>query len=1037
MSLANIAIEKKAVTWFGLFLLAVAGIASFFSLGQLEDPEFTIKSAFITTSYPGATAKEVELEVTDKIELVVQELKELDYVESWSRPGLSTVKAEIKAKYRAGEIHQIWDLLRQKIRDVEQTLPPGVGRPVITDDFGDVFGLLLAITSDGYSYQELDSYVKDLRKELSLVPGVARVDIWGKQDRTIYLDVRESQLTALGLSQASIEQTIRNQNAVVDAGHADVQDRRLRLAPTGQFTSPKDIEDLVVRPTLSDSLQARTNPAVSGQVSDLIRIRDIGSVIEGYREPPHTSMRFNGQMAMGLAIANQPGVNVVNMGRKVDARLAELIATLPVGIEVHRVHWQSDAVDQSVKGFFISLAQAVAIVLAVLALAMGWRMGLVIGSGLILTILGTFLVMAIFHIDLERMSLGALVIALGMMVDNSIVVADGYAIRLQQGRDKLWAAVEAASQPAVPLLGATIIAVVAFYPIYASDESAGEYCATLFTVVAFSLIISWVISMVATPLQCLEMLPSAQGGDDQNLYGGKFYGTFRSLLQSALRLRYLTLAGAIGLLAISVVGFTYVPQLFFPKSSMTKFMIDYWAPEGTRIQDVARDVKALENKLSSDKRIQAVATFIGAGPPRFYLPVDPVGQSAAYAQLIVNVKDYRDIDAIIDEYDAWAKEQYPQALVPIRKYGVGPSNTWEFQVRISGPALVDAKVLRQIGEQGLQILAQDPLTGSMQTDWRQRTMKAEIDYNDARARWARVNREDMADTTKRAFDGRSVGLYREGDELIPIILRHVEDEREDVSSIDLLQVRPGNSSSSVPLAQVIDGINVKWEEPIIGRRDRRRTITIQANPVPGVTLPTYRAGVLNAFEELQRSLPPGFKMEWGGEYEDSTKAQASLIPGIIPAVVIILFILVALFNAYRPPLVIVSVIPFVVIGITVGLLVTGVPFGFVALLGAMSLAGMMIKNSVVLLDQIELNLREGMNRYDATVEAAVSRLRPVALAAGTTVLGVIPLLQDVFWIGLAVTLMAGLSFGTLITMFLVPVIYAILYRVQPETATTK
>jgi multidrug efflux pump subunit AcrB len=385
MSLTKIAIEKKAVSWFGLFLITVAGIVSFFSLGQLEDPEFTIRSAIITTSYPGATAKEVELEVTDKIELVVQELTELDYVESWSRPGLSTVKAEIKAKYRSGEILQIWDLLRQKIRDVEQNLPPGASRPVITDDFGDVFGLLLAITSDGYSYQELDSYVKDVRKELSLVPGVARVDIWGKQDRAIYLDVRESQLAALGLSQASIEQTIRNQNAVVDAGHADVQDRRLRVAPTGQFTSAKDIEDLVVRPTLSDSLQARANPAVSGPVSDLIRIGDIGKVIEGYREPPLTSMRFNGQMAMALAIANQPGVNVVDMGRKVDARLAELIATLPVGIEVHRVHWQSDAVAQSVKGFFVSLAQAVVIVLAVLALAMGWRMGLVIGSGLILT----------------------------------------------------------------------------------------------------------------------------------------------------------------------------------------------------------------------------------------------------------------------------------------------------------------------------------------------------------------------------------------------------------------------------------------------------------------------------------------------------------------------------------------------------------------------------------------------------------------------------------------------------------------------------
>ncbi len=1034
MSLAEFAIEKKAVSWFGLFLITVAGIASFFSLGQLEDPEFTIRSAFITTSYPGASAEEVELEVTDKIELVIQELKELDYVASWSRPGVSTVQAEIKAKYRSAEILQIWDLLRQKVRDVENTLPPGAGRPVITDDFGDVFGLLLAITSDGWSYKDLDSHVKDLRKELSLVEGVARVDIWGKQDRAIYLDVRESQLVALGLSQASIERTLQSQNAVVDAGHSDVQNRRLRITPTGQLTSPADVEDLIVRPALIDSLQAQSDESIPSSASSLVRIGDIGQIVDGYREPPTTLMRFNGRMAMALAIANQPGVNVVEMGRKVDARLAELIATLPVGIDVHRAHWQSDVVNESVKGFFVSLAEAVGIVLIVLTLVMGWRMGVVIGSGLILTILGTFLVMAIFQIDLQRMSLGALVIALGMMVDNSIVVADGYAIRLQRGVKKVEAAVEAASQPAVPLLGATVIAVMAFYPIYASDEAAGEYCVTLFTVVAFALLISWIISMVATPLQCMQMLPSAQGGGDQDPYSGKFYRVFRSLLEGALRVRYLTVAVAVGLLMLSLVGFRYVPQLFFPDSSMPKFMIDYWAPEGVRIQNVARDVQALEEKLLADDRIEAVATFIGAGPPRFYLPVDPEGQSAAYAQLIVNVADFRDIDAIADEYDAWVKEQYPQSLVPIRKYGIGPSNTWEFELRISGPALADAKVLRQIGDQGLRILAKDPYTGSMQTDWRHRTMKLKLDYNDARARWARVNREDLAATTKRAFDGRTIGLYREGDELIPIVLRNVEDEREDVSGIDLLQVRSSVSSHSVPVAQVIDGVSVKWEEPIIGRRDRRRTITIQANPIPGITLPTYRAGVLEEFEEFERSLPPGYKMEWGGEHEDSTKAQASLLPGIIPAVAVILFIIVALFNAYRPPLVIVCVIPFVAIGMTAGLLAVGVPFGFVALLGAMSLVGMMIKNAIVLLDQINLNLAEGMNRYDATVEAAVSRLRPVALAAGTTVLGVIPLLQDVFWNGLAITLMAGLSFGTLITMFLVPVIYAILYQAKPEAS---
>jgi multidrug efflux pump subunit AcrB len=1028
MSLAGFAVEKKAVSWFGLALLTVAGIASFFSLGQLEDPEFTIRSAIITTSYPGATAQEVELEVTDKIELVVQELKELDYVQSWSRPGFSTVTAEIKAKYRSAEILQIWDLLRQKIRDVEHNLPPGAGRPAITDDFGDVFGLLLAITSDGYSYQELESHVKDLRKELSVVEGVARVDLWGQQGRTIYLDVRESQLVALGLSQASIEQTLHNQNVVVDAGHTDVQDRRLRIAPTGQFTSPADIEDLIVRPAVSDSLQAQADASTLGPVSELIRIGDIGEIVDGYQTPPTTLMRFNGQMAMALATANQPGVNVVEMGKRVDARLAELIDTLPVGIDVHRVHWQSDTVDESVKGFFVSLAEAVGIVLVVLTLFMGWRMGVIIGSGLILTILGTLLVMAILHIDLQRMSLGALVIALGMMVDNAIVVADGYAVRLQKGMEKVKAAVEAASQPAIPLLGATVIAVMTFYPIYASDEAAGEYCVTLFTVVAFALLTSWVISMVATPLQCIQMLPSGQTGGDQDPYGGTFYRVFRSLLRGALRIRYLTVAVLVVLLVVSLAGFKYVPQLFFPDSSMPKFMIDYWAPEGIRIQNVARDVRALEEKLMADDRIEAVSTFIGAGPPRFYLPVDPEGESAAYAQLIVNVKDYRDIDGIADEYDAWVKEQYPQSLVPIRKYGIGPSNTWAFEVRISGPALA------QIGDQGLTILAQDPYTGSAQTDWRHRTQKLKIDYNNTRARWSNVNREDLAATTKRAFDGRNVGLYREGDELIPIVLRHVEDEREDVSGIELLQVRPGASSSSVPLAQVIDGVSVKWEEPIIGRRDRRRTITIQANSIPGITLPTYRAGVLEAFEELERSLPPGYKMEWGGEYEDSTKAQASLIPGIIPAAAIILFIIVALFNAYRPPLVIVSIIPFVAIGITAGLLATGVPFGFVALLGAMSLVGMMIKNAVVLLDQINLNLEEGMSRYDAIIEAAVSRLRPVALAAGTTVLGVIPLLQDVFWIGLAITLMAGLSFGTLITMFLVPVIYAILYRVKPEAS---
>ncbi len=1036
MSLTATAIEKRSLTYFVVVLLALAGVAAFLSLGQLEDPEFTVKTAVITTTYAGADPEEVEQEVTDRIEQAIQEMPQVDYVESYSRAGLSLISVELKAKYWADQLPQVWDELRRKIRNIEHLLPPGAGRPEVSDDFGDVFGFQLAVVGDGYSYEELERYAKEIKRELSVVKGVARVDLWGVQPQVIYVNASQAQLTELGITEASLRQTLSQQNMVVDGGGVDLETNRMRISPSGSFESPEDIKNLYVRASQKDVQSATGGDRLAlgqGASEELIPIRDFATVTRGYMEPPTTLMRYDGRPAVGVSITNNKGVNIVEVGRAIDNRLDEVMAQLPVGIEVRRVHWQSDIVDAAVKGFMISFAEAVAIVLLVLALPMGWRMGVIIGSSLILTILVSFVLMAVFGIDLQRMSLGALVIALGMMVDNSIVVADGIMVRLKGGMDRKQAAIEAANQPSMPLLGATVVAVMAFYPIFASTEGAGEYCRTLFSVVAISLLASWLISVTVTPLQCMDMLPKPKSDQpDTEPYGGEFFVIYRGLLEKAIRFRLLTIAAMCGLLVISLVGFGHIDQMFFPNSSMSKFMIDYWAPEGTKIQTVARDLEKAEQHLLADKRVDSVGAFIGAGPPRFYLPVDPESPYQSYGQVIVNVKDYKDIKGLTQDLNQWFEKNYPQALVPIRLYGVGPSNTWKFELRISGPAVADPAVLRSLADQVAVIVEADPLTAYVRTNWRQRVPKLIPDYIQERARWAAVSREDVANTTKRAYDGLSIGQYREKDDLIPIVLRHIEEERKSVGNMPNLQVQPAGSTNTLPLSQVTGGIETQWEDPLVWRRDRRRCITVEANPIEGVTLPSLRSSVLEQIEAIK--LPPGYIMEWGGEYEDTVKAQASLVPGVIPTVAIMLVIIVALFNAYRPPLIIIMTIPFAAIGITAGLLATGTPFGFLALLGAMSLVGMMIKNAIVLLDEVNLQLEAGKSPYSAVVNSALSRLRPVVLAAATTVLGVIPLLQDVFWVGLAVTIMAGLSFGTILTMVIVPVFYCTLYKVKAGEA---
>jgi len=1039
--LIRASLNKRVLIYFICLLLFFGGIFSFFTLGQLEDPVFTVKSAVIVTKYPGASSKEVEMEVTDRIETAIQEMSQIKNIYSISRTGESRIKVDIKQEYWADRLPQVWDELRKKVHDIIPKLPPGAKTPDVSDDFGNVFGFVLALTGDGYSYKSLESYAKIIKKELGLVKGVARVELWGVQNKVIYLDVSEKQLSELNLTAESVLETLKEQNMVVDAGYIDDTTNRFRIAPTGEFSSPEEIGELILRPTASDIITnvvnvTRDEPmdikgfekTLEDESSNVIRVKDVVKVRSGYQEPARTMMRYDGKPAIGIQISGSEDANIVDVGERLYARLEQVIEHLPVGLDVEKVAWQSDLVDEAINSFLISLLMALVIVLIVLMIPCGFRMGCIIGIDLVLTILGTFIVMSLLDIPLQRMSLGALIIALGMMVDNSIVIADGIAVGIRQKMSRVEAAFKTASASAYPLFAATLIATLTFYPIFASREDAGEYCRSLFIVVAASLIISWLIAIFITPLQCIDLLKEnkKEKGDE---FQRPLFRIARGVIQKLMRFKGITILTLGALLISSVFGFGFVRHMFFPDSSRPQLMIDYWADADSRIQLTSENMKIMEQEILKDPTVSSVTSFIGAGPPRFYLPVEPEKSFSNYGELIVNFNDYTEINPFIEKFKPWAEKNMVGAMIRFRKFGVGPSNTWKFEARISGPGEADLTTLRELGNQVKGIAEKSPLGTDWMLDMQNPVMKVVPDYDQKKGRWANVSRLNVANATKRSYDGLKVGLYREKDDLYPIVLRNIESEREDLlDNLQTLQVKPSRSTTTIPLSQVVNQIETKWEDPIIARWDRRRAVTVQGSPKDGVTLPELKKDVIDEIDQIK--LPPGYELFWDGEEDSTISSQRSLIPGIIPAAIFVLLLLVSVFNEVRPVVIILITIPFAFIGVTFGLLTFSTPFGFMALLGAMSLAGMMNKNIVVLLDACRENLAGGMSHHDAILEAAISRARPVLLAAGTTILGVIPLLFDVFWVSMAVTIMVGLAFGSLLTLIAVPVFYSLLYRIK-------
>ncbi|HAS3128060.1 efflux RND transporter permease subunit VmeI [Vibrio parahaemolyticus] len=1009
-------IRNRVISWMVSLIFLIGGIAAFFGLGRLEDPAFTIKDAMVVTSYPGATPQQVEEEVTYPLEKAIQQLTYVDEVNSISNRGLSQITVTMKNNYGPDDLPQIWDELRRKVNDLKVTLPPGVNEPQVIDDFGDVYGILLAVTGDGYSYKELLDYVDYLRRELELVDGVSKVSVSGQQQEQVFIEVSMKKLSSIGLSPNTVFNLLSTQNIVSDAGAIRIGDEYIRIQPTGEFQSVDELGDLLI-----------TESGAQG----LIFLKDVAEIKRGYVEVPSNIINFNGSLALNVGVSFAQGVNVVEVGKAFDRRLAELKYQQPVGVEISEIYSQPKEVDKSVSGFVISLAQAVGIVIIVLLFFMGLRSGLLIGLILLLTVLGTFIFMKYLAIDLQRISLGALVIALGMLVDNAIVVVEGILIGTQKGRTRLQAATDIVTQTKWPLLGATVIAVTAFAPIGLSEDSTGEYCGTLFTVLLISLMLSWFTAISLTPFFAdifFKGQKIKQGeGEENDPYNGIIFVAYKKFLEFCMRRAWLTVVVLIVGLGASVYGFSLVKQSFFPSSTTPIFQLDVWLPEGTDIRATNDKLKELESWLAAQEHVDHITTTAGKGLQRFMLTYAPEKNYAAYGEITTRVDNYEALAPLMARFRDHLKANYPEINYKLKQIELGPGGGAKIEARIIGS---DPTVLRTIAAQVMDIMYADPGATNIRHDWRERTQVLEPQFNESQARRYGITKSDVDDFLSMSFSGMTIGLYRDGTTLMPIVARLPEDERIDIRNIEGMKIWSPAQSEFIPLQQVTMGYDMRWEDPIIVRKNRKRMLTVMADPdiLGEETASTLQKRLQPQIEAIQ--MPPGYSLEWGGEYESSGDAQESLFTTMPMGYLFMFLITVFLFNSIKEPLIVWLTVPLALIGVTTGLLALNTPFGFMALLGFLSLSGMVLKNGIVLLDQIEIEMKSGKEAYDAVVDAAVSRVRPVCMAAITTILGMIPLLPDIFFKPMAVTIMFGLGFATILTLIVVPVLYRLFHKVS-------
>ncbi len=1049
MNIAEISIKKSVITWTVTVVVLVLGYLSYQSLPRLEDPEFAIKDAVIATPYPGASPEEVEKEVTEKIEKAMQELGQLKRVESYSSRGMSVVKVKIKDNYDKTALPAVWDEMRRKVLDVIPELPPGAGPPIVNDDFGDVFGVYFALTGRGYNYAELKDIAELLKRELLVVNDVKKVTFFGEQSEAIYIEMSRTKMASLGITKQEIFDALQAKNLPVSAGNIKIGPEYMAIKPTGEFKSEKDFADLFI----------------ASKDGKLIYLRDVATVVRDYVDPPAKILRINGQHAIGIAISTIGGGNAVTMGDGVIERIDELQGEIPLGMELIEIAMQSKAVTKAVNSFVINLLEAVGIVVLVLLFFMGLRSGLIIGFILLLTIAATFMVMGYFQITLERISLGALIIALGMLVDNAIVVVDGMKVRMERGVDGFKAASEVVAQNSIPLFGATVVAVLAFASIGGMDNSTGEYCRSLYYVILISLSLSWLTAVTVTPLITKSFVlgkkSRQQGGESKDPYGGKFYKLYRDVLKVAIRMRVVTIIIVCSMFGLALYGFGFVSNQFFPNSTTPQFMVEIQFREGNHIRETEKSVAEMEEYLLNLDGVTQVASAVGAGHPRFLLVYSvPVDASTNYTNILVSVEDYSIIAEMLPQVQSDLEEMFPDATVNTKKFLLGPGEGGKIQLRINGP---DPAELRKMGDEVLAVIAEDPISQAIRTEWGEKMKLPQPLIAEDRARTLGIDRPMIATAIESNFSGTTTGIYREGIDLIPIIARAPLRERSRMEDLEELQIYSPSAQKEVPILQVINGVETSWENSRVSRWHRRPFIKVHADAREGLPselfarlkpkieqalgadFATYSGRSLQEGQEYTAStipvkyddiIPlkgrPGYFMAWGGEAEDSSDSTSQLAANIPLYFGMMILVVIFLFNAFRQPLIIWLTVPLSIIGVTAGLLLLNQPFGFMALLGLMSLSGMLIKNAIVLIDQIDLNIKEGMPGLEAIIESGVSRMQPVMMAALTTMMGMIPLFQDAFFIAMAVTIVFGLGFATVLTLVFVPVLYATFFKI-PST----
>ncbi|ELA7285550.1 multidrug efflux RND transporter permease subunit VmeV [Vibrio parahaemolyticus] len=1019
MNIAEYSIKNKVISWLFIVILAIGGVTSFLELGRLEDPAFTIKDAMIVATYPGATSKEVEEELTYPLEKEIRKLPYIDRITSTSSNGMSQIMVSMKMDYGPDELPQIWDEMRRKINDLQPTLPQGVQSLQIIDDFGDVYGVMLMLTGDDYDYVELKRYADHLRREIELVDGVGKVDIAGDQQEMLFVEISLDRLASLNLDMNVVSGLLNQQNNVVSAGEVMVNGESLVIRPSGTLNTVQALENLIIH---------------GRDTGNLIRLKDVATITRSIQEKPGNMILFNGKKAINIGISFASGVNVVEVGERLNAELSSLESIKPAGLDMSYFYNQAQEVDDSVKAFVISLAEAVAIVIIVLLFTMGLRSGVIIGVVLLLTVFGTFILMNYNNIELHRISLGALIIALGMLVDNAIVVVEGILVGLKKGRTKVQAAVDIVKQTQWPLLGATVIAITAFAPIGLSQDATGEFMGSLFWVLCFSLFLSWVTAITLTPFLADLLLKEEEkdtNGEDEDPYKGWLFVVFGALLKFSLRFRWMTVAAMVALLVGAVIAFGNVKQQFFPPSNTPMFYVDMWMPEGTDIRQTIKQAETVESYIRQQDDIDFVSVSIGQGLQRFALTYQPEKSYEAYAQFQVRTTDRDNMFKLLHKLDDNLAKTFDEPTFQFKLMEFGPSPASKIEARITGP---DPKVLRELAVQVEDILHTDPGARNIRHDWRERTKELVPVFNESKARRLGISKEDLSSTLQMAFGGSTFGVLRDGTHTLPIMMRLPEAERVDFESLQNVKIWSPSLQTYIPVEQIIDGVELDWSEPLIQRRDRKRTLTVLADHdvLSDDTAASLFARVQPKVMALH--IPEGYEITWGGEYESSKDAQEGLF-GSLPMGYLLMFIItILLFNSIKKPLVIWFTVPLSIIGVAFGLLTTNMPFSFTAFLGLLSLSGMILKNGIVLLDQINLELESGKDPYLAIVDSAISRVRPVSMAALTTILGMIPLVFDAFFGSMAITIMAGLGFATVLTLIVVPVMFAILFRIKPTTA---